>query len=194
MYRKCRLFTAPKGYPRSGRAAFSLVELVMVVIIIGMLSSVAVPRAAQAARNSRVNALQETIANVRTAVDLYYAEHLRYPGYNPSTGLPDDQKFVEQLLLYTDEQGNTRTTPGTPYVYGPYLRAPFPRNPHNKLATVKVKATPATPDPPAGSVGWVAVLSHGYFGIHASDEDLNDLGAEGPNIKQFLRGVGLTVE
>lgn len=166
----------------------------MVVIIIGMLSSVAVPRVAQAARNSRVNALQETLANVRSAIDIYFAEHARYPGYSPSTGLPDDQKFVEQLLMYTDEQGNTRATPGEEYKFGPYLRSPFPQNPHNKLATVKVKANPGIADPAPGSVGWVAVLSHGYFGIHASDIELEDLGAPGPNLKVVLRGLGTTLD
>jgi len=176
------------------RRAFSLVELVIVVIIIGMLSSVAVPRVAQAARNSRVNALQETLANVRSAIDMYFAEHTRYPGYDPATGLPHDQKFVEQLLMYTDEKGNTRATPGGEYVFGPYLRSPFPQNPENKLATVKVKANPGTADPAASSVGWVAVLSHGYFGIHATDTELENIGAPGPNLKVVLRGLGTTLD
>lgn len=174
--------------------AFSLVELVMVVIIIGMLASVAVPRISNAARSSRVNALQETLGNVRTAIDTYYAEHSRYPGYDPSTGLPQDQSFMDQLLMYTDDRGRTNATPAPPYFYGPYLRSPFPRNPHNHLDTVKVKADPAAPNPPAGSVGWVAVLSHGYFGIHASDADLDDIGAPTPNLKTLLRGLGTVTE
>lgn len=185
----------PKTYNFSRRAhAFSLVELVIVVVIIGMLSSVAVPRAAQAARSSRVNALQETVANVRTAIDLYFAEHGRYPGYNPATGLPNDQKFVEQLLMYSSEKGDIRAFPGAPYSYGPYLRSPFPQNPQNKLSTVKVKATPGDADPAAGSVGWVTVLSHGYFGIHATDTELENIGAPGPNLKVLLRGLGTSLE
>ena len=164
----------------------------MVVIIIGMISSIAVPRVAQAAKNSRVNALSETLTNVRTAIDVYYAEHSRYPGYDPSTGLPNDQKFVDQLLMYSNASGQTQAAPSGSYIYGPYLRSPFPQNPHNKLATVKVKPTPSTADPAPGSVGWVAVLSHGYFGIHANDTELEDIGAPTPNLKSLLRGLGST--
>lgn len=171
-------------------SAFSLVELVIVVTIIGMISSIAVPRVAQAAKNSRVSALQETLTNVRSAIDLYYAEHSRYPGYDPSTGLPHDQKFVEQLLMYTDAQGRTQATSSGNYIYGPYLRSPFPKNPHNKLDTVKVKATPGVADPASGSVGWVAVLSHGYFGVHLNDTELEDIGAPTPNLKTILKGLG----
>ena len=53
-----------------------------------------------------------------------------------------------------------------------------PTNPTNGLATVKVKADPAEADPADGSVGWVAVLSHGYFGISASDADLDVIGVD----------------
>ena len=169
------------------RAAFSLVELVIVVTIIGILASIAVPRMTQASANATSNALQATLMNVRKAIDIYYAEHGKYPGYVPGTTTPDNARFTDQLLLYSDEKGNTNAAFSTTYSYGPYLRAPFPRNPTNGLATVHVKATPVDADPAPGSVGWVAVLSHGYFGISASDDDLGDVGIDDPVLKSKLR-------
>ncbi len=163
----------PRGRIRS---AFTLVELVMVVTIISIVAAIAVPRVSTAASRASGNALEATIANVRMAVDTFYAEHGRYPGYNAATGLPDNNAFADQLLLYSNAQGATSATYGYPYIYGPYLRAPFPKNPTNTLDTVQVKASPGDADPSEGSVGWVAVLSHGFFGISATAVDLTDIG------------------
>ncbi len=154
---------------------FSLVELVIVVVIIGIISAIAVPRISSAGTSAASTALMATLENVRKAIDAYYAEHGSYPGYNSSTGLPQDTMFAKQLTRYTDADGKTSTVPGSPYLFGPYLRAPFPKNPTNDLSTVKVKASPGEADPADGSVGWVAVLSHGYFGISASNAELNKI-------------------
>ncbi len=162
---------------RAGRLnAFSLVELVIVVTIIGLLASIAVPRLTRASSDSRSVALQATLVNVRKAVDVFFAEHGEYPGFDPGSGLPDDEEFVDQLLMYTDYAGKTNAAPSATYKYGPYLRSPFPVNPTNDLATVRVKATPGDANPLDGTVGWVAVLSHGYFGVSASDASLEKIG------------------
>jgi type II secretory pathway pseudopilin PulG len=160
----------------------------MVVTIIGMLAAIAVPRLSNAAADAASNSLRATLTNVRKAIDVYYAEHGRYPGYDHATGVPNDAAFVDQLLMYTDASGKTNATYSDPYIYGPYLRSPFPTNPTNSLNTVGVKAEPSSPDPAAGSVGWVAVLSHGYFGILASDADLDALGVINAELKDFARG------
>jgi prepilin-type N-terminal cleavage/methylation domain-containing protein len=157
------------------RRAFSLVEMLMVISIMGMLSAIAVPRISRAATASLTSALQGTLAGVRSAVDMYYAEHGKYPGYQPSNDGPSGDWFVKQLTTYSNEKGDTSTTYGYPYILGPYLRSPFPANPLNGLATVHVKPNPTAPDPPDGSVGWIAVLSHGYFGVSATTEQLNKL-------------------
>ena len=174
------------------RRAFSLVELVIVVVIIGVLSAIAVPRMSSAASSSTVNAIRATLANVRKAIDTYYAEHGKYPGYDPGSGLPSNITFPKQLLMYSDADGNVNATPGSPYFFGPYLRSPFPKNPINELSTVHVKATPTTADPADSSVGWVAVLSHGYFGISATNGDLSNVGADTVAVQGSFRGEGST--
>lgn len=169
------------------RRAFSLAELVMVVIIIGLISAIAVPRISRAAYASRATALQGSLVNVRKAIDAYYAEHSRYPGQHPVSGVPDGTYFVNQLVQYSDENGNTSATYGGAFKFGPYLRAPFPANPSNGLRTVHVKATPTSAGLAVGSVGWVAVLLDGAFGVSMSDGDLDVIGATTPTTKFELR-------
>ncbi len=148
----------------------------MVVVIIGIVSAIAVPRMSSTASHASANALQGTLMNVRTAIECYFAEHNQFPGYDPSNGAPDGVQFVNQLTMYSDAKGNTSTARAAPFLYGPYLRKPFPSNQANNLATVHVKATRATPSPPDGSVGWVAVLATGDFGVSATDEQLENIG------------------
>jgi hypothetical protein len=143
----------------------------------------------RAAQDAKKNALQMTLANVRKAIDVYYAEHRKYPGYNHLTGLRDNEAFVDQLLMYSDAKGATNPAPTPVYRYGPYLRSPFPRNPSNDLDTVYVKATPADADPANGAFGWVAVLSHGYFGVSMTDAQLEDIGVVEIELKDKLRGL-----
>jgi prepilin-type N-terminal cleavage/methylation domain-containing protein len=152
--------------------AFTLVELVMVVTIMGIVAAIAVPRMSNATQRAQAAALQASVESVRSAIDCYYAEHNSYPGYDPANGSPSGGYFVNQLTMYSNATGQVSATLTGPYFYGPYLRKPFPVNPTNKLSNVYVKATPSVPDPADGSVGWIAVLSHGYFGISAVDAEL----------------------
>lgn len=168
------------------RQAFSLVELVIVVTIIGIISAIAVPRLSNAAEGANSSALQATITTIRKSIDQYYAEHMQYPGYDPSTNAPDGTRFVDQLTMFSDFDGNTQATPGAKFVYGPYLRLPFPRSPVNKLDTVFVKATPASTGPASGTAGWVSVLSHGYFTIAASDAELEVIGVDSKTRTRLL--------
>jgi prepilin-type N-terminal cleavage/methylation domain-containing protein len=184
MTRSCGNATHEHRHP-----AFSLVELVIVIVIIAIVAAVAVPRAGHAARRARVNTLEATLVSVRTSIDLYYAEHARYPGYDPSSGTPDGDWFVKQLTEYSDQAGKTNPQPTGTYVYGPYLRKPFPISPIDNVATVYVKATAVDPDP-HGAYGWIAVLQSGAFGVNATITEIQAFGVEDPNrVSLFLVSV-----
>jgi general secretion pathway protein G len=155
--------------------AFSLVELVVVVVIIAIIAAIALPRFSRATASATEAYLNSSISTVRRAIEMYYAEHDRYPGYAPASGTPDDAMFVKQLTEYSDYKGHTQTASGSPFIYGPYLRPPFPENPFNKLSTVKVLADPSGAVA-AGSTGWVAVLSNGDFRINASQAEFDEHG------------------
>ncbi len=160
------------GVARRARRGFSLVELVIVVVIIGVIASIAVPRITRAGRQAEINALRSTVATVREAIDIYYAEHGRFPGYDPESGEADGAMFVRQLTEYSDRKGYVQPIGGSPYIYGPYVRNPFPRNPFNGLDTVAVKAAVGDDEPEPASTGWVAVLATGNFRLNAAEKDI----------------------
>lgn len=93
---------------------FSLIELVIVIVIIGIIGAIAVPRMSRAATGAADSSLIADLNVMRTAIDLYQAEHGgQYPSF---------ASFVAQLTTYTDDQGNTNATRTTTYIYGPYIR------------------------------------------------------------------------
>lgn len=152
--------------PRDDRdRAFSLVELVMVVVIIAIIAAIAVPRVSSAGRNAQAESIRATVSIVSAAIDHYYAEHSRFPGYNPADGKPDGDWFVKQLTTYTDANGRAQANPGGGFIYGPYLGSPFPTNPYNGLNNVRVKAG-RTGAVELNACGWIAVLADGTFNIN----------------------------
>lgn len=159
---------------RNKRRAFSLVELVIVVVIIGIVSAIAVPKMSNAAKSAETQHILATIAVVTRAMEHYRAEHGRFPGYDPGSGNPDGTNFVNQLILYSDEDGKTNASLTPSFVYGPYLRPPFPTNLMNELNTVYTKGR-ATDSRPLGTTGWVSVLATGEFGPNADETVLDDL-------------------
>ena len=156
---------------RRRRRAFSLVELVIVVVIIGIIAAIAVPRISQGSRSAQANSIRATLTNVRAAIDHYYAEHSRYPGYNPSNSAPNGTWFVNQLTKYSDEAGEVSDTPTSDYLFGPYLQRPFPTNPLNGLDTVAVKQK-RSDSVALGASGWIACLEDGSFDINTDPAEL----------------------
>ena len=65
--------TLAKGEKK--RAGFTLVELMIVIIIVGVLAAAAVPIYTAYVRKARTSEAKATIGSIRSAEEVYFAEH-----------------------------------------------------------------------------------------------------------------------
>ena len=64
---------------RSAQAGFTLIEIMVVVVIIGVLAALIVPNVLDRADDARVTAARTDIANISQALKLYRLDNQRYP-------------------------------------------------------------------------------------------------------------------
>ncbi|MCC6428724.1 MAG: hypothetical protein IT435_18120 [Phycisphaerales bacterium] len=131
---------------RSARA-FSVIELVIVVMIIGCIASIAIPRLVNASERSSNVALLADKAAMQRAIDIYIAEHLERC---PATGADgvvstNEANFAARLTGKTKLTGEIDVAA----LWGPYLRQ-IPTNPMNDKATCRVDGAAAG----ANTHGW----------------------------------------
>ncbi|MCB9858086.1 MAG: prepilin-type N-terminal cleavage/methylation domain-containing protein [Phycisphaerales bacterium] len=124
------------------RSAFTLVELLIVVVILGILAAVVIPQFSDASTDAKFSSLGTNISTVRGQIELYKLQHA---GVYPTMA-----KFSDQMTKKTNVDG---TTTGTPTL-GPYLQR-IPNNPYNNLNDLA-----ATLD---GKTGWTYVETTGAF-------------------------------
>ena len=61
---------------RKTEAGFTLVELLIVVIILGILAAVVIPQFSSASAEAREAAIMTDLAAIRNAIELYYVQHM----------------------------------------------------------------------------------------------------------------------
>jgi prepilin-type N-terminal cleavage/methylation domain-containing protein len=71
---------------RTSQRGFTLVELMIVVIIVGILAAVAVPMYSGATEKSRATECVTALGTARSALRNYYAEHVTYVNANFTDG------------------------------------------------------------------------------------------------------------
>lgn len=133
---------------RTKTAAFTLVELIIVIIILGVLASLAIPSFVSATSDAEEATLREDIAVFREAISRYYHQHgSDLPGAKKTDGSGNDANglpavtaaFLDQMTLYTDKTGETSATlDRANFPLGPYFHKGIPTNPLSGLSTVRI--------------------------------------------------------
>lgn len=88
--------TASVARRAAGRAGFTLIELLIVVVIIGILASIAIPKFGSTKERAYLAKMKSDLRNLSTAQESYLGDNQVYYGgavpnnptfsYNPSTG------------------------------------------------------------------------------------------------------------
>jgi general secretion pathway protein G len=136
---------------RNRPTGFSLIELVVVIVIIAIIGAIAIPKMSRGSAGAGDSALTQDLSVLRSAIDLYNAEH-------PTAQLSSSTTpatLLSELTEYSDSTGTVlSTTKTTTSIYGPYLRGTtFPAQPvgtNKGLTTI----TQTTPGATASTAGW----------------------------------------
>ena len=94
------------------RRAFTLVEILIVVIILGIMATIIIGVFTNNTREASGNALRDNLRTMRSAIQVYMAQHASYPTL---------AGFEAQMTQYTDASGATSPTKTATHIYGPYL-------------------------------------------------------------------------
>ena len=112
------------------RGAFTLVELILVVVMLGVIAAIVIPKFSSGKEQASESALKENLRVLRITISRYRAQH---NGTNPGAASAGDggeagsaAAFVNQLTKYTDILGDVSDTKDDTHVFGPYLKTGIP--------------------------------------------------------------------
>jgi general secretion pathway protein G len=124
-----------KSY-RNRTSGFTLVEILIVVIILGILAAIVIPQFTNASQDARKNSLTSQLQTIRSQVELYKMQHLDKLPPALAAGGADGAVVWADMCTKTNAQHLTGLDDSK---FGPYLQAP-PLNPLNGFAGVDVLA------------------------------------------------------
>ena len=122
---------------------FTLVEILIVVVILGILAAIVIPQFSSASESAKKSSLISQLQTIRSQLELYQIQH--------NGDYPDlVNEGWDQFTLLTDQDGTTYAdqaavdTAGVT-AYGPYMQK-APTNPFEDSSTAAAAA--------AADVGW----------------------------------------
>ncbi len=133
---------------RTRRAAFTLVEILIVVVILGILAMIVVPKLSNATDTANRSSLAKDLQTVRGQLEVYKLQH--------GGSYPTLADFAQQMTGKTNAAGAVGTD------YGPYL-ATVPDNPFTRGNTLSA---------PNGAGDWWYSQSSGSFTARAPNDGI----------------------
>jgi general secretion pathway protein G len=125
------------------RRGFTLIELVVVVLILGIIGAVAAPKMLNTMATAKTNSAKQNVQIIRAAIEMYKSQdpNNAYPPANAATPLATS--------------------------LAPYLKGPFPASPlTNNNSTVTDSSANPLVYVSANTAGWLYNSTTGDFGLN----------------------------
>src|SRR5213079_1722700 len=105
---------------RTRKTGFTLVEILIVVIILGILAAIVIPQFTNASSDARTSSVQSTLQTMRGQIELFKIQH---------GDIPPGSAALTVVLTGKTNAADTTTVVATGTL-GPYVQS-FPVNPIN---------------------------------------------------------------
>lgn len=135
---------------RASRRAFTLIELIAVIIVLAILAGVALPKYFDYSTKAKESAAKATLGATRSAIANFYANEALTNGsgaYPTLTELETDGSVLEQGI---------------------------PENPYNNSSDVQAATWNATTPPVSGTSGWNYDASTGRFWANSDTSGVDE--------------------
>lgn len=132
------------------RSAFTLVELIVVIVVLAILSGVAIPKYFDYAAKARESACKGTLGAVRSAIANFYSNQL----VNSGTGTYPSLVQMQAV--------------------GTVMQEPLPANPYNNSNIIASATYNATTPPVSGSAGWNYDATNGKFWANSNTSGVTE--------------------
>jgi general secretion pathway protein G len=154
---------------RYARKGFTLIEILIVVIILGILAAIVIPQFSSASNDARKSSLASTAQTLRSQVALYRLQHNDVlPGLKGSAF--DSPTFWTQMTTATDATGVAYVAgTSTSGPFGPYMQT-TPTNPLAAGQSWQSTVTDGTSSTvPSAATGFVFDFSGGSGSLWGTD-------------------------
>ena len=155
-------------------SGFTLVEILIVVIILGILAAIVIPQFTQASSDAKMSSVVSDLQTLRSQIELYKIQHGdRSP--DEDLGVSGEADVFAQLMAQTDATGTIFAGAGH---FGPYLQQ-RPKNPF------VLDAATSLPSSVVGILGANVAGEGWYFDVANDQFHANGSNAAGDDLTLY---------
>ncbi len=156
------------------KSGFTLVEILIVVVILGILAAIVIPQFTSAGTEAKEANLLSNLQAVRSQIELYKIHH---KDELPGTQATND--FATAMTTKTNQYGQDSTQAADPTTcrFGPYMQK-IPENPFTNISTVTEGVAKVTTGSDTGGWNFVNSGTSTDLGLfQATDDEADPLDA-----------------
>ena len=139
---------------KAKNSGFTLVEILIVVVILGILAAIVIPQFTEASTEAKTSSLCTDLQTIRSQIELYKIQHNDVKP-NMTVDANGDNALTQVTLI-----DGSVVPSGTANSYGPYIQK-IPTNQFNDAASIEIEA--GTAGLGTGDNGWHFDTNTGSF-------------------------------